>query len=348
MSRQLGEELSAAVALANLCAGTPNHQHRYVDPPPLNSLLRLRLTQQQFSVPASVPFVPVSADQNGTSKKSKKKKNFAQKLFDILEVGCHSDIITWLPSGRAFIIIDKKRFAKEILPYYFKESQYTSFTRKLSRWKFSRVPRGPYMGAYYHKNFRSGNRISCKLMTCGTSATDDEKKDEKEIDNEDFITAPNRKSPVEAPLNNISPVVTSSRNPPSSTESTKSNNASGKSSNQKTSVESTSRSIQQIKEQLLLIRLQKARVEERKQMLLTMQAEAARLKEIQRLKRAVNLSIQDSESRIRAVVSRVLGRNNNRVHESNSLPFSLRTMQMNNPDTNTNTNLHSHSRAFAA
>ena len=37
------------------------------------------------------------------------------------------------------------------MPMYFKQSKYTSFTRKLNRWGFTRVTTGAEQGAYYHK-----------------------------------------------------------------------------------------------------------------------------------------------------------------------------------------------------
>lgn len=97
------------------------------------------------------------------------KKSFPLKLFGVVSDEANIDIIQWLPGGRAFIIYDKKRFATNILPHYFKQSQFTSFTRKLSRWNFVRVNRGPLMGAYYHKLFQQDNRALCRLMTCKRS-----------------------------------------------------------------------------------------------------------------------------------------------------------------------------------
>ena len=47
-----------------------------------------------------------------------------------------SDIVSWLPNGRAFIIHNKTRFASEILPVYFKEAKYSSFARRMKRWGF--------------------------------------------------------------------------------------------------------------------------------------------------------------------------------------------------------------------
>ena len=58
--------------------------------------------------------------------------------MEILSQEKFSDIITWLPHGRGFVILQKKRFANEIMPKYFnKKSKFTSFTRKLNRWYVS-------------------------------------------------------------------------------------------------------------------------------------------------------------------------------------------------------------------
>jgi hypothetical protein len=105
------------------------------------------------------------------TKSIKVKKNFPQKLLEILdETSEHSDIIKWLPGGKAFAIMDKKRFASEILPLYLKQAQFASFTRKLFRWKFATVPHGPFMGVYYHKLFRRRRPDLCKLMSCSSNA----------------------------------------------------------------------------------------------------------------------------------------------------------------------------------
>merc|ERR1712038_2031295 len=66
--------------------------------------------------------------------------------------------------------MDKKSFTSDLLPTYFKQSQFTSFTRKLSRWKFNRVSKGPYMGAYHHRFFRKDDKYLCVLMSCKNAA----------------------------------------------------------------------------------------------------------------------------------------------------------------------------------
>lgn len=91
---------------------------------------------------------------------------FPQKLMAVLDNDQMSDIVTWLPHGKGFIILQKKRFASEVMPLYFKHSKFTSFTRKLNRWGFTRVTRGPESGAYYHKYFQRGDHHMCLQMHC--------------------------------------------------------------------------------------------------------------------------------------------------------------------------------------
>jgi hypothetical protein len=90
------------------------------------------------------------------------------QLMDILNNDEeHGDNIAWLPHGRGFMIYKKKLFETKIMPKYFhKNSKYTSFTRKLNRWGFVRVTRGPEMGAYYHKFFKRGEGRLCMQMSC--------------------------------------------------------------------------------------------------------------------------------------------------------------------------------------
>lgn len=91
---------------------------------------------------------------------------FPQRLMDILCNAEHSDVISWLPHGNGFIVFKKKKFAAEVLPKYFKQSKFTSFTRKLNRWGFTRITRGPETGSYYHKFFLRDHPQLCLQMSC--------------------------------------------------------------------------------------------------------------------------------------------------------------------------------------
>jgi len=151
------EELSVAVALTAL--GNQSALNS-IQTSPAHSPVNLPVTSRNASPVQTKPSSPSSHPFKGA------KLNFAQKLFEILEDPGNTDIIKWLPGGKGWIMMDKKRFAEEVLPVYFKQTQFTSFTRKLSRWKFNRVPKGPYMGAYYHKFFRKDRKYLCILMSC--------------------------------------------------------------------------------------------------------------------------------------------------------------------------------------
>lgn len=58
------------------------------------------------------------------------------------------NVIRWQPHGRAFLVSDTKQFTKDILPRFFKQSKWTSFTRQLNLWNFQRITQGPDTGAY--------------------------------------------------------------------------------------------------------------------------------------------------------------------------------------------------------
>eukprot|EP00539_Tryblionella_compressa_P009484 CAMPEP_0178787172 /NCGR_PEP_ID=MMETSP0745-20121128/5713_1 /TAXON_ID=913974 /ORGANISM="Nitzschia punctata, Strain CCMP561" /LENGTH=514 /DNA_ID=CAMNT_0020445005 /DNA_START=41 /DNA_END=1585 /DNA_ORIENTATION=+ len=98
--------------------------------------------------------------------------SFPQRLMRLLSNEAVKDIARWLPHGKGFSIHDKKRFEDEVLPAYFgQKSKFSSFTRKLNRWNFTRVTRGPETGSYYHPLFQRGNEQLCSEMTCSAPAT---------------------------------------------------------------------------------------------------------------------------------------------------------------------------------
>ena len=147
------EHLAAAATLAYLGNVSARNQV------PALSSIRIPV-----SSPAPAPFL------------SSIRNTFPMKLFEILEKNDHCDILRWVPSGKAFIILDKRRFAKEILPMHFKKAQYASFVRKLTRWQFARLSKGPLAGAYYNKLFRRDLKSVCKLMACDGMVADDQLK----------------------------------------------------------------------------------------------------------------------------------------------------------------------------
>jgi len=91
---------------------------------------------------------------------------FPHQLHDILSNESYSDIITWLPHGKAFVVLDKKKFTEIVSPNYFKETKYESFTRKLNRWNFVRISKGPDAGSFEHEYFLRDDVPKCSKIRC--------------------------------------------------------------------------------------------------------------------------------------------------------------------------------------
>lgn len=67
-----------------------------------------------------------------------KEALFQYKLYEILQCEDFKEILTWLPHGRSWKIIDSEALAKSVLPKYFRHSKYSSFKRQMSGWGFRR------------------------------------------------------------------------------------------------------------------------------------------------------------------------------------------------------------------
>lgn len=136
-----------------------------------DSACNCRLTQE--------PNLVVSDDEDDPKPTAKLtpvslKDIFPQRLMEILK-GPYSDVISWLPHGRSFIIIRPDVFSEEVLPQFFpttdsrSSTKYSSFTRKLNRWGFRQATRGPDTGAFHHPFFRRDEPDLCLDMTCQKS-----------------------------------------------------------------------------------------------------------------------------------------------------------------------------------
>jgi hypothetical protein len=68
--------------------------------------------------------------------------------MEVLDRSDLVDIISWMPHGRAFIVKKPKLFAVDVLPRFFKQTKYLSFTRQLNLWGFKRITKGLDGGAY--------------------------------------------------------------------------------------------------------------------------------------------------------------------------------------------------------
>jgi hypothetical protein len=89
---------------------------------------------------------------------------FPEKLYRMIqdaEQNGNSDVISFFPHGRAFIVRDPDRFVTEIMPKYFKQGKMSSFLRQLNLYGFQRINNGPDTGGYYHELFLKGRPAIC-------------------------------------------------------------------------------------------------------------------------------------------------------------------------------------------
>lgn len=101
--------------------------------------------------------------------KTRRMDNFPKKLMRLLDDEPNPDVITWLPHGRAFVVLDTQRFLTEIHSKYYnaEAKSIKSFQRKLNMWGFKRMTGNRDHGAYYHQLFLKGypNLIRKMVLT---------------------------------------------------------------------------------------------------------------------------------------------------------------------------------------
>ena len=80
-----------------------------------------------------------------------KRITFPVILHKILSDASYSDIITWLPHGRSWIVLNPKAFEEDVIPAHFEHSSYSSFCRQVNGWGFIRVKYGRDHNSYYNE-----------------------------------------------------------------------------------------------------------------------------------------------------------------------------------------------------
>lgn len=92
---------------------------------------------------------------------------FVQTLMAALDDEQHNaDVLTWMPDGKAFSILDTKKFESVQMPNIFNLRLRSSFFRKLHQWGFNRgFDRGSMNSDIFsHPNFQRGNKAALSHM----------------------------------------------------------------------------------------------------------------------------------------------------------------------------------------
>lgn len=93
-----------------------------------------------------------------------KMLGFPLKLQEMLSRDELSDIISWMPHGRAWKVHKPKAFEEKVIPQFFVCCKYSSFVRQANGWGFRRMSQGADRNAYYHRYFLRGRADLCRLM----------------------------------------------------------------------------------------------------------------------------------------------------------------------------------------
>ncbi|KAI3740795.1 hypothetical protein L2E82_31269 [Cichorium intybus] len=81
---------------------------------------------------------------------------FLIKLYEMVDDKATDSIISWGSSSITFIISDEPRFISEILPCYFKNNRFDTFTYQLNIYGFKKKEWNPL--EFEHKHFRQGQQ----------------------------------------------------------------------------------------------------------------------------------------------------------------------------------------------
>lgn len=96
------------------------------------------------------------------------KRSFTESLMCLLLDDEYSQILTFLPDGLSFGIINSKVFADDVMPNVFGIRNVSSFVRKLHRWGFERIldKKTHNVDVFRHPLFRKGDWASCQKIKC--------------------------------------------------------------------------------------------------------------------------------------------------------------------------------------
>ncbi len=90
--------------------------------------------------------------------------NFPAKMHAILSRSDLTEIVCWLPHGRAWKVLKPREFEVRVIPTYFEHAKFSSFIRQANGWGFRRITHGKDRNSYYHPLFLRALPHLCKEM----------------------------------------------------------------------------------------------------------------------------------------------------------------------------------------
>lgn len=92
------------------------------------------------------------------------KASFPVKLHKILSNPEYSGIISWLPNGESWRVLQPKVFAEKIIPLYFRHARFPSFMRQVNGWGFRRISEGVDENSYSNEVRTYTNDLVCSRV----------------------------------------------------------------------------------------------------------------------------------------------------------------------------------------
>lgn len=146
----------------------------YCDSESSNSFRQSRTKLQPDDVNSIVtPSYNIPGSESKVRRGPSPSSTFPAKLHEILSCPEYSHIITWMPHGRAWRVLNPKEFAEIVMPKKFShQSKYSSFKRQVNGWGFKRFTHGPDRNSYFHNLFlRDKPQLIQRMMRISASAS---------------------------------------------------------------------------------------------------------------------------------------------------------------------------------
>ena len=108
------------------------------------------------------------------------KKTFPEILMSMLDKGDTKHAIDWTHDGNSFKIICPNIFTFQVLPQFFKPTEFSTFTRRLYWWGFKKITKSDTKDhCYCHEFFKRGRHDLCKQISSIKASTTTESKGSK-------------------------------------------------------------------------------------------------------------------------------------------------------------------------
>ncbi|KAK4765911.1 hypothetical protein SAY87_007553 [Trapa incisa] len=102
-------------------------------------------------------------DATGSESQRMNPTPFLTKTYQLVQDSTINDVISWNEDGSSFVVWNPTVFARDLLPMYFKHSNFSSFVRQLNTYGFRKVV--PDRWEFSNECFRKGEKqLLCEIQ----------------------------------------------------------------------------------------------------------------------------------------------------------------------------------------